>query len=133
MPAAVLIPAIATLAGGGVAAGASIYGAKKTSSTAQAAAQNQAAQAKYAADLEAQGNANALAFAQQQEAERAKEFQQTQQQNLGLFQQDQARQQANLDARTTRLAPYTQFGAGAIGQLGRPIPAGGSIGAMFQG
>lgn len=130
MPAAVLIPALATAAGGAAAAGASIYGSKKNSQAARASAQYQANQANYAADLEAKSAADALAFAKQQEDQRHQEFVSTQAQNKAIYDADVARQQAMYDQRQANLAPYRTFGYGSLAQLARPIPRAGSIGSI---
>lgn len=121
MPAAIAIPAIATAIAGGSSAAAGIYSAHKQGSAAARAAQLQTDAANHAADLEAKSAADALTFARQQEATRQQEFNQTQAQNFGQYQEQQA-----------RLSPFRQLGAGAVSQLGQPIPRG-SIGAYMGG
>lgn len=129
MPAAVAVPLIV----GAASAGASVYGAKKNSSANKAAAQYQTNSANYAADLEAKAAERALVFAREQEAQRAKEFAETQAKNRAIYDTEQAREQGRYDDLQTRMQPYRQFGVGAIGQLGRPIPRAGSLGARLGG
>lgn len=118
MPAAVAVPLITA----GVAGGASIYGAHRASRSSDRAAQYQTQQANYAADLEAKAQAEALAFLKEQEAARRREWQMTQDRNYQLYQE-----------REERLSPYRRFGAGAIAQMGQPIPRAGSLGARMGG
>lgn len=125
-------PAVATAVAGGSAAAASAYGAKKSSSAARAAAQYQANQANYAADLEAKSSAAALEFAKQQEAQRAKEFADTQARNKAIYDAETARDQGRYDERRSGLAPFRQFGYGSLGQLAQPIPRVGSLGSMVR-
>lgn len=69
MPAAIAIPALASVIAGGAAAGASVYGAHKQSSAANKAAKLSTDAANHAADVGGQSAREALDF-QKQEAER---------------------------------------------------------------
>jgi hypothetical protein len=133
MPAPILIPALASVIGGGAAAGAAVYGAKKNSKAAETAARYQTQQANYGADLEAKSAQAALDFAKQQEAQRHAEFQSTQDQNYQLWLAEQAKDDGRYNDRRARLDPYAQWGVGAIGQIMRPIPGSGSIGSIARG
>lgn len=130
MPAAVAAPALAswvvpTIVGGASAAGstiASIYGAKKSSSSANRAAQLQTQQNNYAADLEAKAAADALKFARESEATRRSEFDRTQTRNREMYDMDTARRE-----------PFRQFSLGALAGLGKPLYPPGSIRSMVKG
>lgn len=117
MPAAIAIPLITAAA----STGTSLYAAQRQGSGANRAAQLQTDAANHAADLEAKSAADALTFAREQEATRRGEFQTTQDRNYGLYQEQQA-----------RLSPFRRLGAGAVAQLGQPIPRG-TIGAYMGG
>lgn len=123
--------AIIMAATAAASAGSSIYAANKTASTAQASAATQAAAANRAAELEAQSSSSALDFTKQQEAERQAEWNATQARNFQIHQDDVAREQGRYDALQARLEPYRRFGAGAVSQMGQPIP--GSMGALMGG
>lgn len=92
-------------------AGAGIYGAHKTSSAANRAADLSVQAADRAATLQAKSAADALSFAKQQEEERKREWEATQARNFGLYKEREA-----------QLQPYRNVGAAAVGQMGRPIP-----------
>lgn len=133
MPAAILIPAIASVAAGGAAAGAAVYGSKKSSSAAKSAAQYQTSSANYAADLESKAADRALEFTKQTEAQRLKEWQITQDRNKAIYDQETAREQGRYNDLQARMQPYRNFGAGALGQLSQPIYGAGSLGARIGG
>ena len=126
MPAVAAIPWLGTAIAGGAAAGATVYGAHKSSSAQQRAAELGSASANQAGALEAKAAEDALTFAKEQEAQRKLEFQQTQALNLDQYRQSQA-----------RLEPYRRLGAGTIGQMAQPIPdwqaRPGSLGQMMTG
>jgi hypothetical protein len=124
------MPAVIPLVVAGVSAGATVYGAKKSSAAAKASAKYQTDTANYAADLEAKSSADALAFAREQEAQRHKEFAATQDRNYALWLSDQDREQQRYDTRRADLAPYRALGAGSIGQLAKPIYAPGTLGNL---
>lgn len=109
MPAAVAVPLIL----GGVSAGASIYGATRQSNAVRDSTRTQTQAANQAAALEAQIARDQLAFQQQQAKLTQANFDATQKFNRSVYTDQQA-----------RLTPYRQFGAGAIAQLGQPIPGG---------
>lgn len=94
-----------------IAAGGATAGAAINASGAKSAAQTNAGAATSAGELQAQAAANALAFEQQQADVAQKNFLGTQQFNRQVYNDQQA-----------RLAPYRAAGAGAIAQLGQPIP-----------
>lgn len=73
-----------------------------------------------AAQLNAEATQRALDFTKEQEAERKREWEATQQRNYELYQEQQA-----------RLEPYRRFGRGSLAQLGQPIYAPGSLGARM--
>lgn len=98
---------IAGLGSAGAAAGAGIYGAHK-----------QASSANKAADLEAKGSAQQLAFLQQQEQQRRAEHARTEALNLDQYTQQQA-----------RVAPFRQTGTQAVTTLGQMLRPGS--GAAF--
>lgn len=126
--------ALIGLATAGASAGASVYGAKKGSHAAEAAAKYQQQQANYAADLEAKSSAEALAFAKEQEAARHNEYLSTQDRNKAIYDAELARDDDRYNTRQNNLAPYRAFGVGSIGQLMRPLgSAPGSIGSMMGG
>lgn len=114
MPAAIAIPALATLAAGGVAAGASIYGARANSAAARAAARYQRDSANYASELEAQAADKALQFAREQEAQRRKEYYKTEERNFQLRE------------------PFRQFSLGALAQAGKPIYQPGGLAGLIK-
>ena len=93
MPAAIAIPAIASLAGAGIAA----YGAHSASNA------NRQADV-----LQAKGNTDALDFQKAQEAERVKEYN-----------DQKTAAQAAWDAEQARRAPYRQAAQGAMINLAR--------------
>lgn len=133
MPAAIAVPLIIGGASAAASAGASIYASKKNSSAANSAARYQTESANYAADLEAKSAERALAFAKEQEAARQKEWAETQARNKAIYDAEMARDQGRYDDLQSRLAPYRQFGAGSLGQLARPIPGVGTLGARMGG
>lgn len=127
MPIAAITPAVATLLAGGAAAGAGVYAAHAAGSSANKAAQYQATTANQAAQIESQSAADALAFQREQEAQRQKEWQSTQDRNYGIYQEER-------DYRRGNLRPYQQLGTRAIGQLLQPIvqrPQPGSVAALM--
>jgi ribonuclease HI len=123
--------AVATGIAGIAGAGASVYGSKKSSRAAKTAAQYQSNQANYAADLEAKAAAASLEFAKQQEAQRAKEFADTQARNKAIYDAEVTRDQGRYDQRQSGLAPFRQFGYGSLSQMAQPIPRTGSLGSMM--
>lgn len=108
MPAAILIPALATVGAGAAAAGASIYGASKNSQA------NEAASA-------ATERSNAAALAEQKRQDDL-----TKQE----FDQQQAAAKAQWDAQQQNLAPYRAASGQALSRLGDlfglPLGGGGS-------
>lgn len=97
-----------------------LFAARSANNAADRAAQLNSAAALRAAELESQGNAEQLAFLKSQEAERQREWQQTQDTNMGLFRE-----------REGRLAPYRALGPQSLGQLLMPIPRTRTLGAML--
>lgn len=97
--------------GAAVSAAASAYAAHRSSKANTYATQMGTEAANRAADLEAKSAEEALAFAKEQEATRRREFEQTQQQNYGMW----LKQREDL-------SPYRRLGAGSVLQLAQPIP-----------
>lgn len=127
MPAAIAVPLIV----GAASAGASVYASKKNASTGERAARYQTDAANHAADLESIASQQQLDFVKQQEAQRQKEWQATQDRNYSIYQDETRRDDDRYNAQVARREPFRQFGVGAIAQLGQPIP--GSLGAMIGG
>lgn len=108
MPQAVAIPLITAAAG----AGATIYGSKKASSANEKASQ-----------VQAQSNAEALAFAREQEARRQREYD-----------QQIAAEKAAWEAEQARLAPYRAASYGILGQSADRLGLNlGALGGMASG
>jgi hypothetical protein len=134
MPAAIAIPAIATVGAAGATAAASIYGNRRQSRAAEAAARYSRDSANYAADLEAKAAQEALAHAKEVEAARQREFREVQDRNFGIYQQERALEQGRYDDLQARMAPYRRLGAGSVGQLMRlPHALPGSLGSRMGG
>jgi hypothetical protein len=128
MPAAIPIALAVGTAGGGAAAGyfgmkGSKQAAQLQSAAAMRAAQLQTDAANRAADVSSASNDATLKFQQDAEAERKKEFYDTQQQNLVKYNEELARRQ-----------PFVDMGVGALAQIGRPRPmqAGAAPGAPYK-
>ena len=108
MPAVVpFIPLIT----GALGVGASVYGASQQSGAQRDASRLQTQAAQQAAELEAQAAAQSLAFQKQQAELAERNFRESQAYNRKVYTDQQA-----------RLAPYRQFGTGALSQLSSPIP-----------
>jgi hypothetical protein len=103
-------PAVGMAIAGIASAGAGVYGANKQASAANRSAALQTAAANHAADLETQAAERSLAFQQQQADLTQRNYLDTRNFNRQVYADQQA-----------RLAPYRQFGQGAITQLGLPI------------
>lgn len=87
-----------------------------------------------ASALEQQSAAAQLQFLREQEAQRAKEWQATQDRNYGIYQDETQYGRAQIAQRYGDLAPYRNLGTKAIGQLLQPIvqrPAPGSLATMM--
>jgi hypothetical protein len=118
MPAIAAAPLFwGTLAAGAATAGAQVYGAHKQSSSADTAAK-----------LQTKSAADALAFAQQQDAR-----------DRQSYADEYARKTALEDARLQRLRPYADAGAQASNTLSalltqaKPIPVGRATGRTLSG
>lgn len=94
----------------GINAGASLIGQRMQNTANTRASDAQRDAANYAADLEHQSAQDVLAFQKEQEAQRQKEWAQTQQRNWELEQ-----------ARLARAEPFRQAGVRSLGQLLMPI------------
>lgn len=130
MPAAIAIPLITAAA----STGAGIDANHASNSAANRAAGVQSNTANHAADIESKSAADALQFQREQEAERQKEWQSTQDRNYGIYQDETNYGRAQTAQRYANLAPYRNLGTGAIAQLMQPInqrPAPGSVAALM--
>ncbi len=117
MPAIAAAPAFyAAIAGGAATVGATVLSNRASGK----AAKQQARTAQTAAQIEAASQKEALDFAKQQEATRQAEWQKAQDQNYRVY----LTQRKDLE-------PYRRAGAGAIGQMARPI-SGYRAGALGQ-
>lgn len=119
MPAAVAVPLITA----GVSGAAAVGGAALSSRGMRKASDAQTSAANRAAELEAKSASDALTFQREQEEQRRKEWQATQDRNFGLWQ-----------AREGELQPYRAFGRGALAQLAQPLAyKPGSLGDRMGG
>jgi hypothetical protein len=122
-----------TVIGAGIGALTSLFGMHSANKSNDKAAQLQYDAAMRAAQLQATAQAQQLDFLKAQEAQRQKEFADTQTLNKGIYDQDVAREQGRYDDLQARMAPYRQFGVGALGQFQNPIYPNGSIQARMGG
>lgn len=111
---------IAMLVAGLASAGGSVYGAAKQGSAANKAAQLTTASNDRASAVAAKANADALAYAKQNEATRRQEFQQTQDRNYAQYM-----------ARDAQLSPFREAGAQSVRTLASLMPPGAS-GAAYE-
>lgn len=119
MPAIAAAPVFYAAVAGGAATLGKAY---MDSRSAKSATKAQVEAANNASAIEAKSAQDALDFAKEQEAARQREWQSAQDRNYGIYLQQRK-----------DLEPYRRLGAGAIGQMARPIPRSGSLGQMIGG
>lgn len=138
------------LAGPVIGAATNIYGARASAAAGRDASAAQIAAANTSAAAQAKATADALKFQEDQLAEQKRQFDATQAQNYGLYQdetaynrgvqarsealtRDQIAYQREQEAqRRARLLPYSNAGLGALAQVGQPMPRTGTLGTLMR-
>lgn len=113
MPAAIAVPAIASVIAGGAAAGATVYGSRQASRG-----------ARRAQDIQSRADAAAMEEARQQREEDRRRWeaeQEMQRQQWAAQEEERAYHRRLAEEREARAAPYRAASAAALGNLGRML------------